>query len=109
MIFGSRFSAFNAAWQRIFGLLSDFDIKFDYTGGPEVVGVDYVVHAFAVSNSLTLTRGPFCKQYDIRFIASTGRGCELGQVHAAITFENGRFKSVVQPPTDQAFFRLRSQ
>src|SRR5262249_28034153 len=51
----------NGSYQefRIYGgLLSDSDIKYDYSTGPESVGVDYVLHAFPVSNALTLTWGP---------------------------------------------------
>src|SRR6266481_9063227 len=85
------------------GLLSDSDIKSDYIAGPEMVGVDYVLHAFVVSNALSLTWGPSAGGMILESSPALGTAAHWTQVQAERTFENGRFKSTIEFSGNEAF------
>jgi hypothetical protein len=91
------------------GLLSDSDVAADYAAGPDVVGVDYVLHCFAISNSVEITWGPSAASLNLESSPTLGAGASWSPVSVVPSFGNGRFKSTIPISADAAFFRLRSQ
>ncbi len=102
--FGGRYDEF-----RIYrGLLSDADVAADYAAGPDVVGVDYVLHDFVSSNLLTITWGPSATNWFLQSSPALGAGAVWSPVVDAPTFENGRYSVTVPISGEASFFRLRS-
>lgn len=110
----SLFSAdafFNGSYNefRIYGgLLSDSDVAADYAAGPDVVGVDYLLHYQVSSNSLAVTWGLSAADWSLQSTPVLGSGASWSLVTNTPTFQNGRYSVTVPFSGDAAFFRLRS-
>jgi hypothetical protein len=102
--FGGRYDEF-----RIYrGFLSDADVVADYAAGPNVVGVDYVLHDFLSSNSLAVTWGTTATNWFLESSPVLGPGTVWTAVTNAPTLENGRYRVTVPISADASFFRLRA-
>jgi Concanavalin A-like lectin/glucanases superfamily len=100
--FGGRYNEF-----RIYrGLLSDTDVAADYVAGPDVVGVDYVLHAFPLSNSLAITWGPSATNLVLKTSPVLGADATWSQVPIQPVLLNGRFRVTVPFTNNAAFYRL---
>ena len=100
--FGGRYNEF-----RIYkGLLSDADVAADYAAGPDAVGVDFVLHDYAASNSLTITWGPSATNLVLQFSPVLGAGAVWNPVPTTPVLQNGRYGVTVPVSGDAAFFRL---
>jgi hypothetical protein len=102
--FGGRYNEF-----RIYsGLLSDADVAADYAAGPDVVGVDYVLHNYYVpTNSLTITWGLSATNWYLESSPSLGPGAVWNPVPIT-PLQNGRNNVTVPVSGDAAFFRLHA-
>jgi hypothetical protein len=101
--FGGRYNEF-----RIYrGLLSDSDVAADYAAGPDVVGVDYVLHVYSSTSSMTVTWGLTATNWYLQSSPTLGPGTVWTPVLIpAIT--NGRYSVTVPFSSDAAFFRLHA-
>jgi hypothetical protein len=100
--FNGSFSEF-----RIYsGLLSDADIAADYAAGTDTVGVDYVLHNFSSSNTLTITWGTSATNLVLKSSPVLGAGAVWNQVTNTPVLQNGRYGVTVPVSGDAAFFRL---
>ena len=89
------------------GLLSDSGVAADYAAGPDVVGVDYVLHSYMSTNSLTITWGLSATNWYLQSSPTLGPGTVWTPVLIpAIT--NGRYSVTVPFSSDAAFFRLHA-
>ncbi len=101
---GGRYKEF-----RIYaGLLSDSDIAADYAAGPDMVGVDFVLHGYAGSNSLIITWGPSAADLVLQSSPVLGAGAAWNQVPTVPILQNGRYGVNVPLTGDTAFFRLHT-
>jgi Concanavalin A-like lectin/glucanases superfamily len=102
--FGGSYNEF-----RIYaGLLSDSDIAADYAAGPDTVGVDFVLHDFAGSNSLIITWGPSATNLVLQSSPVLGVGAAWNQVPPVPILQSGRYSVNVPLTGDTAFFRLHT-
>jgi hypothetical protein len=102
--FGGRYNEF-----RIYGgLLSDSDVAADFAAGPDMVGVDYVLHQYSSGNGLTITWGPSATNLVLQSSPVLGAGAVWNQVTNAPTLQNGRFEVTVPISADAAYFRLHT-
>lgn len=100
--FNGSFSEF-----RIYsGLLSDADIAADYAAGTDTVGVDYVLHNYSSSNTLTITWGTSATNLVLKSSPVLGAGAVWNQVTNTPVLQNGRYGVTVPVSGDAAFFRL---
>lgn len=90
------------------GLLQDSDIAADYAAGPDVVGVDYLLHYQVSSNSLAVTWGLSAADWSLQSTPVLGPRASWSQVTNTPTFQNVRYSITVPFSGDAAFFRLRS-
>ena len=102
--FGGRYNEF-----RIYsGLLSDLDVAADFAAGPDVVGVDYVLHAFPSGNSLAVTWGPSATNLVLQSSPALGAGAVWNQVTNVPVLQNGRYGVTVPISGNAVFFRLHT-
>jgi hypothetical protein len=102
--FGGRYGEF-----RIYsGLLSDSDVAADYAAGPDVVGVDYVLHDYASTNSLTITWGLSATNWYLQSSPTLDSGAVWSPVALTPLLQNGRYNVTVPVSADAAFFRLHA-
>jgi hypothetical protein len=88
------------------GLLSDADVAGDYGAGPDVVGVDYVLHDYAAGTSLTITWGPSATNLVLQSSPTLGAGAVWNPVPITPVLQNGRYGIAAPLNGDAAFFRL---
>ena len=101
--FAGRYNEF-----RIYrGLLSDSDVAADYAAGPDTVGVDYVLHNFAASNSLTITWGLTATNLVLKSSPVLGNGATWSPVATTPVLQNGRYGVNVPLTGNASFFRLQ--
>jgi Concanavalin A-like lectin/glucanases superfamily len=101
--FGGRYNEF-----RIYsGLLSDSDVAADYAAGPDVVGVDYVLHDYSSTNSMTVTWGLTATNWYLQSSPTLGPGAVWTPVLIP-AIANGRYSVTVPFSSDAAFFRLHA-
>ena len=102
--FGGRYNEF-----RIYqGLLSDSDVAADFATGPDMVGVDYVLHNFSSSNAFTITWGLSATNLVLQSSPALGTGAAWNQVPTTPVIQNGRYHVTVPFAGDAAFFRLHT-
>jgi hypothetical protein len=102
--FGGRYNEF-----RIYsGLLSDSDVAADYAAGPDVVGVDYVLHDYASTNSLTITWGLSATNWYLQSSPTLDSGAVWSPVALTPLLQNGRYNITLPVSADAAFFRLHA-
>jgi hypothetical protein len=94
------------------GLLSDSDVQADYNAGPDVVGVDFVLHTILGSTNLTLSWGPSAASWVLESSPALGAGAAWAQVtftsSNAPSFQNRRLTTSLPMVNDSQYFRLRS-
>jgi len=94
------------------GLLSDVDVAAEYAAGPNSVGVDYVLHDFPSSNSLTITWGTTAANWSLESSPSLGPDANWTSVPTtgptAPALINGRYSVTVPILGDTSYFRLRA-
>ena len=90
------------------GLLSDSDVAADYAAGPDVVGVDYVLHDYASTNSLTITWGLSATNWYLQSSPTLDSGAVWSPVALTPLLQNGRYNITVPVSADAAFFRLHA-
>lgn len=90
------------------GLLSDADVAADYAAGPDVVGVDFVLHDFSSTNSLTITWGTTATNWFLESSPVLGPGAVWTPVPATPTLQNGRYQVTVPISGDTSYFRLHA-
>lgn len=90
------------------GLLSDADVAAEYAAGPDVVGVDYELHGYASSNSLTITWGTSGTNWFLESSPALGPAAVWTAVLATPTPRNGRYHVTVPISGDTSFFRLHA-
>ncbi len=88
------------------GLLSDSDVAADYAAGPDVVGVDYVLHYYMSTNSLTITWGLSATNWYLQSSPRLDSGAVWNPVAPIPLLQNGRYNVTVPVSADAAFFRL---
>ncbi len=102
--FGGRYNEF-----RIYrGFLSDSDIAADFAAGPDVVGVDDMLHTYSSSNSLTITWGPSATNLVLQCSPVLGDSAVWNQVTNKPVFQNGRYVVTVPTTDDAEYFRLHT-
>ena len=102
--FNGRYNEF-----RIYrGLLSDADVAADFAAGPEVVGVDYVLHVFPATNSMAVTWGTTVTNLILQMSPLLGAGASWTPVLAPATLQNGRYVVTVPLMGDAGYFRLHT-
>jgi len=89
------------------GLLSDSDVAADYAAGPDVVGVDYVLHSYMATNSLTITWGLSATNWYLQSSPRLDSGAVWDPVPIP-PLQNGRYNVTVPVSADAAFFRLHA-
>jgi hypothetical protein len=90
------------------GLLSDADVAADYAAGPDAVGVDFVLHDYAASNSLTITWGPSATNLVLQSSPVLGAGAVWNPVPTPPVLQNGRWSVIVPLTGDAAYFRMHT-
>jgi hypothetical protein len=94
------------------GLLSDLDVQADYAAGPDVIGVDFVLHTFLSGPNLTLSWGPSASGWILEATPALNVGAGWTQVpftpSNAPSLQNGRFIASLPKANESQFFRLRS-
>jgi len=88
------------------GLLSDSDVAADYAAGPNVIGVDYVLHVYATPSSLTITWGPTAANLVLQSSAELGEGAAWNLVPMTPVLQNGRYNVAVPISGNASYFRL---
>jgi Concanavalin A-like lectin/glucanases superfamily len=102
--FGGRYNEF-----RIYsGLLSDSDVAADFAAGPDVVGVDYVLHQYPSSNGLAITWGLSATNMVLQSSPVLGAGAVWNQVTNPPTLQSGRYGVTVPISGSAVFFRLHT-
>ena len=102
--FGGRYNEF-----RIYsGFLSDSDVAADYAAGPDTVGVDYILHNFSSSNTLTITWGMSATNLVLKSSPVLGAGAMWNQVTNAPILQNERYCVMVPITGEAAYFRLQT-
>lgn len=102
--FGGRYNEF-----RIYrGLLSDMDVAADFAAGPDVVGVDYVLHTYPATNSTVITWGASATNLVLESSPVLGGSSTWNPVSSTPVLQNGRYGITIQPTNSAAFFRLHA-
>lgn len=102
------FSGFYNEFRIYRGLLSDADVAADYAAGPDVVGVDYVLHEFPSGNSLTITWGTTATNWLLESSPTLGSGATWTPVSNRPLLQNGRYNVTVPISSDASYFRLHA-
>jgi hypothetical protein len=90
------------------GLLSDADVAADYTAGPDTVGVDFVLHDFPSTNSLSITWGTTATNWFLESSPVLGASAVWTPVSATPMLQNGRWQVNVPISGDASYFRLHA-
>ena len=90
------------------GLLSDEDVAADYTAGPDVVGVDFVLHDFPSTNSLSITWGTTATNWFLESSPVLGASAVWTPVSVTPMLQNGRWQVNVPISEDASYFRLHA-
>jgi Concanavalin A-like lectin/glucanases superfamily len=90
------------------GLLSDADVAADYAAGPNVIGVDYVLHDFVSSNTIAITWGPSATNWFLESSPALGPDAVWTSVPGTPTFQNGRYRMTIPITGDASYFRLHA-
>lgn len=94
---------------RIFsGLLSDADMAAEFAAGPEVVGVDYRLHAFGSTNALVVTWGTSASNVALKASPVLGPAAAWSPVGTSPVLQAGRYQVTVPVTNPTAFFQLQS-
>lgn len=102
--FGGRYNEF-----RIYqGLLSDADIAADFAAGPDIVGVDNVLHVFPATNAISITWGTSLTNLILQASPSLGADAGWVSVDAPISIQRGRNLVTVPMTNAAAFYRLHT-
>ena len=101
--FGGRYNEF-----RIYrGLLSDADVAAEFAAGPNLLGVDYVLHNYPATNAMTITWGLTATNWYLQSSPTLGPGAVWNPVLIP-PLTNSRYNVTVPISNDAAFFRLHA-
>lgn len=92
------------------GLLSDADVAADYAAGPDTVGIDYTLHCYPGTNSITISWGPSASGLILESSPALGAAAAWNPVSAQTVFQNGRYTAAIPiaPDAPAAYFRLQT-
>ena len=86
--------------------LNDPDIAASYALGPDVIGVDYMLHAQAVETNLLLTWGSSASGFILKGSPSVGADAIWTNVPVTPVFTNGHFEATIPASESTGFIRL---